>query len=216
MSFSQYLEQKLLDYAFGDQAWTPPATVYVGLILQCGTLSSALTAGSSYGSIACATNTVAYAVAAGDILIIGEGSTVQVVEASAAAAVGATSVSTDTFVANAGYATGTPFIRADVYATAQEPTGGAYARVAVTNNTTNWPTAVRVSNQPGFQMQNGTTITFPTSTASWGTIAGFLIADNATPGSGNVLAYGALTSPTVVASSDIPSFAVNTLTVSLI
>jgi hypothetical protein len=191
MSFSQYLELHLLDYAFGDQAWTPPGTVYVGLILRCGTLSTALTAGQSYGSIACATNTVAYAIASGDILIVGEGSTVQVVEASAAAAAAATSVSCSTFVANNGYPTGTPFIRADVYTTAQEPSGGAYARVAVTNNTTNWPTATRITNQPGYQMQNGATITFPTSTASWGTIAGFLIGDNATPGSGNVLAYGA-------------------------
>jgi hypothetical protein len=190
--------------------------VYVGLVLQCGTLSTALTAGTSYTSIACATNTVAYAIAAGDMLIIGEGSTTQVVEASAAAAAAATSVTTDSFVANASYAVGTPFIRADVYATAQEPAGGAYARVAVANNTTNWPTAVRVSNQPGFQIQNGTTITFPTSTAAWGTVAGFLIADNATPGTGDVLAYGALTAPTTIASSDVPSFAANSLTITLV
>lgn len=31
MPFSNYLDQKLLQYAFGNVAWTPPATVYVGL-----------------------------------------------------------------------------------------------------------------------------------------------------------------------------------------
>jgi len=45
-----------------------------------------------------------------------------------------------------------------------EPASGAYARVAVTNNLTNFPSA------SGGSKTNGTAISFVESTASWGTI----------------------------------------------
>lgn len=45
-----------------------------------------------------------------------------------------------------------------------EPSGGAYARVAVTNNLTNFPAASAGAKT------NGTAISFTESTASWGTI----------------------------------------------
>jgi hypothetical protein len=45
-----------------------------------------------------------------------------------------------------------------------EPASGAYARVAVTNNLTNFPSA------SGGSKTNGTAISFTESTASWGTI----------------------------------------------
>lgn len=212
MAFTPYVEPKLLDQWFGATAPTVPATLYVGLILQAGTLSTALTAGTSYTSIACATNTVAYAIASGDVLLLGTGSTSQVLMASASAAVAATSVSVDSFVANSSYGVGTPFVRVTAYATAQEPSSGAYARVAVTNNTTNWPAATAVSGGPGYQKQNGTAITFPSATASWGTVAGFLIGDNATPGSGNILTGGVLNAAQVISSGNTPSFAASALT----
>lgn len=44
-----------------------------------------------------------------------------------------------------------------------EPSGGSYARVAVTNNTTNFPNASARSKS------NGVAITFPTPTGLWGT-----------------------------------------------
>lgn len=50
-----------------------------------------------------------------------------------------------------------------------EPADAAYARVSVTNNTTNFP-APTVLAAGGAQVTNGTQIQFPTSTASWGTI----------------------------------------------
>jgi len=52
-----------------------------------------------------------------------------------------------------------------------EVTGGAYARVAVTNNITNWPAAA------GGLKSNGTEIVFPTATASWGTVVAFAVLD---------------------------------------
>lgn len=48
-----------------------------------------------------------------------------------------------------------------------EPVGGSYARVAVTNNVTNFPAATTVD---GLSTKtNGTAITWPTPTAAWGT-----------------------------------------------
>jgi hypothetical protein len=61
-----------------------------------------------------------------------------------------------------------------------EVTGGSYARVAVTNNLTNFPSA-----NPKV---NGTAITFPLATADWGTIVAFGIFDAST--SGNLLYWG--------------------------
>lgn len=62
-----------------------------------------------------------------------------------------------------------------------EPTGiGSYARVAVTNNATNFPaatTAAGVSSKT-----NGTAIPWPNPTANWGKIVGYIITDALTGG----------------------------------
>lgn len=86
-----------------------------------------------------------------------------------------------------------------------EVTGGSYARVAVTNNATNWPAA------SGGSKSNGTDITFPQATADWGTVVAFALFD--APTSGNMLVWGPLTASRAVNSSDTPSFATGTLTV---
>jgi hypothetical protein len=76
---------------------------------------------------------------------------------------------------------------------------GSYSRVAVTNNSTNWPTA------SGGSKSNGTIFTFPTASAGWGTILSVYIVDASS--AGNVL-YGAdLTSSRTIASGDTASFA---------
>lgn len=135
-SFSDYLEKKLLDHVLGGVAYTPPATVYVGL---------------------------------------------------------ATAAITDA-------TTGT---------TVAEPTGGAYARVAVTNNATNWPAASGTT----ATKKNGTEIAFPEATAEWGTITYFFIADAATEG--NILMWGSLSDSKTIDSGDLPRFNANALTVTL-
>lgn len=88
-----------------------------------------------------------------------------------------------------------------------EPSSGAYARVAVTNNATNFPAAVSGAKS------NGTVIEFPEATAAWGTMSVFFLASAAT--AGNVLAYGDLTVPKAVAIGDTPKFNVGTLTITL-
>ncbi len=88
-----------------------------------------------------------------------------------------------------------------------EPAGGSYARVAVTNNLTNWPAA------SGGQKSNGTVITFPTATASWGTATYVVLYDNEAPA--NFLGYGALTPSKVIDNGDTAYFPVGTLTVQI-
>lgn len=102
-------------------------------------------------------------------------------------------------------------IPTDANAGGTEVTGGSYARVAVTNNTTNWAAATGTSPT---SKANGTAITFPAPTANWGVVVGFAVYDAATVG--NELAWGALTVNKTVNNGDAaPSFGVGALTVTL-
>jgi hypothetical protein len=85
-----------------------------------------------------------------------------------------------------------------------EVTGGAYARVAVPNNATNFPAA------SGGSKSNGTAITFSQATAAWGTVVAWGIYDAAT--GGNLLYYGDVSPTKVVNSGDTPQFAAGALT----
>jgi hypothetical protein len=93
-----------------------------------------------------------------------------------------------------------------------EVTGGLYARVAVTNNSTNWPAATQNGSNEG-QKQNGTVITFPTANANWGTATHWFVADAVT--AGNVWAIGALTTPKAINTNDTASFAAGSITITL-
>lgn len=87
--------------------------------------------------------------------------------------------------------------------TVTEVSGSAYARVSVTNNSTNWPAASSGSKS------NGTAITFPTPTGSWGTVTAFGVYDAST--AGNLLYHGDLTASQAVASGNTVSFAISAL-----
>lgn len=126
-AFTDYLEKKLLDFVFGNTAYSVPATLYVGLFT---------------------------------VLPAEDGT-------------GGTEVS-----------------------------GGSYARVAVTNNTTNFPNAT--GGNPSTKA-SGAIFTFPTATANWGDVIGMGIWDAST--SGNLLAFNPLTGTsyayTALASTDV-------------
>lgn len=77
--------------------------------------------------------------------------------------------------------------------------GTGYARVAVTNNTTNWPAA------SGSTKSNGTAFTFPTATADWGTVQSFYILSAAS--AGNCLYGGDLTLAKTITNGDTATFA---------
>lgn len=91
-----------------------------------------------------------------------------------------------------------------------EPSGGAYARVTVTNNGTNFPAAA------SGEKSNGAAITFPSATGDWGTISHWALYD-----SGTLKIYGELDdgagTPTTreVLSGDVFSFPVGQLRITL-
>ena len=102
-------------------------------------------------------------------------------------------------------------IPTDVNASGTEVTGGSYARVAVTNNTTNWPNATGTN--PASK-SNGTAITFPAPTANWGVVVGFAIYDAAS--TGNELCWSALTVNKTINNGDAaPSFGIGALVITL-
>jgi len=90
-----------------------------------------------------------------------------------------------------------------------EVTGGAYSRVSVAPGTANWA-AVSAGNGT---TNNLNTITFPTATASWGTINYVAICDALS--GGNMLFYGSLSSPAVVSSGDTFTFSAGSLAVTI-
>jgi hypothetical protein len=84
-----------------------------------------------------------------------------------------------------------------------EVTGGGYVRCAITNNNTNWPGATATF--PAVK-SNGTTFTFATATADWGTVGWFGIFDASS--GGNLLWWGPLVTAVDVPNTDtytIPS-----------
>jgi len=90
---------------------------------------------------------------------------------------------------------------------ATEPSGGAYARVALTNNKTNRGTASNAS------LTNSTAVQFTESTASWGTITYVGIWDALT--SGNIWWFDALSPARTVASATTVLFAIGAITVQM-
>lgn len=81
--------------------------------------------------------------------------------------------------------------------------GTGYARVSVTNNSTNWPTAT------DGQKSNGTEVQFPIAVSSWGDITHFGVFDDAEDG--NLLVYGEVSNPTTPDVGNAPFFGVASL-----
>lgn len=87
-----------------------------------------------------------------------------------------------------------------------ELSGGGYARVAVTNNATNWPNATGTSPTT---KSNGTEIAFPTASGNWSAATHFGIWDASS--AGNLLYHGALTASKTVQTGDTARFASGSL-----
>lgn len=93
-----------------------------------------------------------------------------------------------------------------------EPSGNAYARVAVTNNVTNFPASTQNASNEA-EKANTNVITFPQATGNWGTATHFFIADAST--AGNYIAIGALSASKAISANDTASFAAGSLVVNL-
>jgi hypothetical protein len=75
----------------------------------------------------------------------------------------------------------------------------SYARVAVTQNDSNWSAATTAG-----ATSNAADITFNAATGDWGMVSGVFVVDAS--GKGNVLLHGALSTPRDVKSGDIFKF----------
>jgi len=89
-----------------------------------------------------------------------------------------------------------------------EVTGGSYARVTVTANSTNWPGPTANNGT----VTNGIAVTFPSPSANWGVVTHWFIADASS--AGNLLWCAALTAQKTINNGDAaPSFAIGALSV---
>lgn len=94
----------------------------------------------------------------------------------------------------------------------QEVSGGSYARVAITRNTTNF--AANSTAGSAKRTSNAVAITFPAPTADWGTVTHWAILDSATLGAGNMWNAAALAaSRTILNGDNPPSFAIGSITI---
>ena len=96
-----------------------------------------------------------------------------------------------------------------------EVSGGSYARGQLNPSDSNWEstqgtTAAAASSGTSGATQNAVAITFPTPSANWGSITHFGVFDATT--SGNLLFWGALTTPKTVNNGDPgPTFAIGAI-----
>ncbi len=90
---------------------------------------------------------------------------------------------------------------------ATEPVAGAYARVAVTNNKSNFSVAANGS------LSNAAVVQFVESTASWGTITYVFLSDALT--SGNIWVYDVLSTAKTVQSYTTVLFSIGAMVFSM-
>lgn len=186
MPATNYGEEKVLDLRFG-LTTTAPATDFIGLLIaNPWTPATVVTLGTTYvvGSAFATTNRHIFKCTTSGTT---GGSEPTWIQTSGATTTDNTAVWTEC----------TNLFEAGTFTNA-EPSTGAYARASVTNNSTNWPVAT--GNNPATK-SNGVTITFTTSTAAWGNVAGFLTSDASS--AGNIWFWGLLTSLVDVGSGSI-------------
>lgn len=111
--------------------------------------------------------------------------------------------------------TTTPDVDTGAGGTEVTTAGSAYARINVlTANAGGHVFGAASSGNPS-TITNAADITFPTATASWGTVVGVAILDSTTVGAGNYLWIGALAASKAVGSGDVFKILAGQLTLSL-
>jgi hypothetical protein len=90
-----------------------------------------------------------------------------------------------------------------------EATGGSYARASSINDAVEWPAATGAL----ATKQNANDITFPTATASWGTVVAFAFFSLAA--AGDFLAWADLDTSKTIDIGDTAKFAASAITITL-
>jgi hypothetical protein len=205
MPFTTKLEQALLGYALGGTNPSIPATYYVGLIAAASRANSTVVSSGAY--VINPTFPFSYP---SSLWSIFKCTTSGTTAGSAPAGFAAGGVAGGTITDGTAVWTEVSTLFAAGTFTSAEPSGGAYAREASTNNTTDWPAP---SGGNPATSQNGVAITFPSTTGSWGQLAGFILLDALTGGNGWM--WGVLSAASEVATvvGVAPQFAIDSLTI---
>lgn len=205
MSKTNYLENKLIDWLLRGQAFTPPATTYVGLLKS--------TRGPRANSTVYALNDTMSVVANDTKIHLYKCTTA----GTSAAAQSTLYPGVDNEAITDGTAVFTEQASALEAGTALvEPSGGNYARVAVASSMANWAGTQSAGSTTASSGTSGTTsnngaITFGAPSGDWGFCWGLCLYDAST--SGNALMLGPLTAAKTINGSDpAPSFAAAALT----
>ena len=219
MPLSRQLINNILNYNLGSRAYSPahPADVYVGLstteVTDISNISASVTAMSYLLKVVTLTATNIFK--EGDSIIV------------AGVDAGFTTTNIDgTWVCDAGTNSTTIVFTVDTQPTGTtpqtisvgtvtgdiivEPSGGdAYARVSYSNDASPQQWTVSTNGE----LENTTAVTFPESTASWGTALNVFIADAAS--AGNILWYYTLSPSINIQANTVISFAAGDIVGSL-
>lgn len=204
---SNYLANKEADWELRGQAFTPPATVYVALLL-CSNGPLARSTAYTVGQ------TVSYIAADGYNHLY------------ACTTAGTTAATAPTYPGKPGEAItdgGAVFTEQDdvlaaAGATMVEVSGNAYARAAIAGSLTNWSgtqgsSSTTASSGTSAAISNNIAVDFPTPTGAWETgaqqIWGFATFDAST--GGNLLRFGGLSADQIVNTGNTVSFAAGQL-----
>lgn len=102
---------------------------------------------------------------------------------------------------------------AEYWTTAVEPTGNGYARVALTNTTSDNGTTNGFTTPSGGLVHNNAVLTFPTATGSWGTIKTFVLYTSST--GGTEVCRGNLSEFITVTTDMVLQFPPNTISINV-
>lgn len=196
MPMFNYFQNKIVDWRYRGQAFTPSVTAFFGLIF----------ANKGFAAVS-----TAYALNDYVVPVVSTGRLYKATTAGTSGAAAPVWPTTDGGTVTDGTVVWTEQTIAIKAGTFPEVVGGAYARVGVATSLVNFAgtqgagTTVASTGTSGTTSNNGA-ITFPAPTANWGTIFGMVDMDAATAGNG--YHFQALTVPKTVNNGDpAPSFA---------
>lgn len=204
---TDYCENKITDWLWRGQSFTPPANWHVGLVRATRGYSNSIRS---------------TAVSSGDTTIPAtpNGRIYRVTTAGTTGASEPTWCTTQACTTSDGSAVWTEQttdLEAGNLSNVTEVSGGNYARVQVTSNLTNWAGTQSAGSTSASSGTSGTTsnngsIAFGAPSANWGVIFAFFLSDANT--AGNMCVYSALTVPKTVNNGDpAPVFSSGAMTI---
>lgn len=202
MAKSTFFQQALLNQVFRAVAYTFPGTVYAAIHTATSLSAAAAAAATAVATV--------FNVPVGSSIVLNPGQS-NAETRTVTATSGAGPYTLTVAALTNSHSLGEP-VQFDPLpgASLNEPSGGGYARVSVTDNTTDW--SAPVANGTSQQVQNAVAIAFPSPTANWGLATHIAIMDALTVG--HMLYYGALGTNRQINNGDsAPTLAIDSLSI---